>query len=579
MNKKTLIFLTIIYLTQIVNAQSIEFMDTKQDEIFIQIRCLDRTKSISFSVDTAAGIFGLGKNTYSTHTPEQLVRYGNMLEKESHYKITKGNKTISDPDSIVARLKHSEGARYKITFNDLKTCSDCKQRDKNKDNDYEEKMFQKGQLIQINLMETGKNFDNRKGWVIDNRSGIIKSLDGVNYVDPKKLGNSFSITCIDLNLSEADPAIKHDINPRRAFEQLDAFKIFAGGAYNKKEGDVIKINGDLCHRSFHTISSNASDASFELSPSEKSLDFFLASYGHGSPSTNRNYEYEFKVIDVAEGFTETFFASIIQFLADLNPLNPGYRYDYKYWPRKDHPAGPIPAGFRAITCKCNCCPGDPKYVVALAGTTIWSKSDWNSNILQGIPIENIPIVTSSNNPYESRVAPHYEYAIKYTSWVIDQYKLKNGGGLFSYPSAKNLTVSGHSLGGGLASYVSGYFSVPGFGYNPAPLASAAQVLMQGKRRPDKYFTNVRVPLDPVSGLLPLLPYQKLVGQIFTVESTGAWGSSFTVNDHMIGSIGNRVIGYKAPNSFENQKKNMTPIQTPSPSSLPTPTPSPKTSAK
>lgn len=126
----------------------------------------------------------------------------------------------------------------------------------------------------------------------------------------------------------------------------------------------------------------------------------------------------------------------------------------------------------------------------------------------------------------------------------------------------------------MASYVSGYFSVPGFGYNPAPLASAAQVLMNGKRRPDKYFTNVRVPLDPVSGLLPVIPNQKLVGQVFTVESIGEWGSSFTVNDHMIGSIGSRVIGYKAPKSFEKQTQNISPSQIPAPLPTPTPTPAP-----
>ena len=534
MRHATLFLLAITLSTPIVSAQSLEFWDTKPDEIYISIRCLDETKSMSFSVDTAAGVFGLGKRTYSTHTPDQLIEYGSRREM-AHFSKTKENKTITSPHDIVIRLKHSEGARYKITFDDLKTCPECKQRKGNRNNEYENEMYQKGKIVTITLMETGKNFANRKGWVIDNRSGILKHEEGGYWIDPKKLGSSFNITCIDLNMPETGASI---FMPKSAFNKLDAYKVFAEGAYNKKLGDSIKVKGDLRH-----------SAPFELKPSEKNLDYFLLSYGHGDSRTHRNYQYDFKVIDIAEGHSETFSASILQGIWDLFLFKFSYPNINNYLPPKEHPAGAIPMGFRAITCKCNCCPSDPKYVVAFAGTTAWSKSDWHSNVTQGIPIG-----TSGNLPYESRVAPHYEYAIKYTSWVIKQNSLNTpgSGGFFSYPSAKNLSVSGHSLGGGLASYVSGYFSVPGFGYNPAPLASAAQVLMNGKRRPDEYFTNVRVSLDPVSGLLPVIPNQRLVGQVFTVESTGEWGSSFTVNDHMIGSIGSRVTSYKAPKPFEKQ---------------------------
>lgn len=555
-----------------LNAQSLEYWDTKPDEIFINIRCPNAAAKMKFSVENNAGGFGLGKKTYETHTPDQLYEY-NSLGDKVHGRLEKGGKTISDPEQIVIRLKYSEGARYKITFDDFKECESCAKKDES-NKDFRKKKYEKGDLIRISFAcPTGA----ANSWLIDNRSGIIKPVNGYgHFIDHNKVGRSFNLTCVKTDIFKAAEDIRYSLNPWKTFNMLEPYKILAGSAYDKKLGDTINVNGHLYHHSDGGNSSN--NARFELKESEKPLDYFLES-GDGSTrfGSHHNYQYEFKVIDVAEGYSETFFSSIFQFLWDINPLSHiSYRnpFDYRFWPKKDHPAGPVPAGFRAITCKCNCCPDDPKYVIAFAGTTAWSKSDWYSNLSQGIPI-----MGDNNLSYESRIAPHYEYAIKYATWVIKENNLKTGLG------PKHLKVTGHSLGGGLACYVSGYFNIPGFGYNPAPLASAVQVLMDARRRnniysPEAYFTNVRVPLDPVSGLLPLIPYQKLIGQVFIVESTGPWGSSFTVNDHMIGSIGNRLIGYKAPMPFDNKKPNekqiptATPTPTPSPQPAPTPSPLP-----
>jgi hypothetical protein len=514
-------------------AQSLELWDTRPDDIHVEIRCVDRTKAMAFSVDTAAGVAGVGTKRFSSHTPDQAKEYGFMGDT-AHFDSTEDNKLIRDPSVIVIRLKHSEGARYKITFNGLRECPNCNKRDQTKDKSFETEMLAKKQLVNITFQETGRDPRSKKGWVIDNRSGILK-WDSGYWIDPGMAGRSFNITCVNLDMSLIDDSVRHKVSPMSKFQELGAYRDFAESAYGSEAGSEIAVEGNLHHSGGHM--GGGKNASFEGQPSDKHSDYLLIS-GDGGQDTHKNYRYTFDVVDVAEGHSESLSEAL---LAGLAAPFPPLRQPL---PSKAHPAGAIPPGFRAITCRCKCCPSDPKYVIAFAGTTAWSLSDWISNISQGLPIV-VPI--GSMQSYESRVAPHYEFAVQYASWVIKQNKLGYGGGLMGATSVNNLTVAGHSLGGGLSSYVSGYYSVPGFGYNPAPLASAAQVLMRGERRPDMYFTNVRTPLDPVSGLLPVLPFQSsLVGQVFTVESVGDWGSSFTVNDHMIGSIGERVIGYRAP---------------------------------
>jgi hypothetical protein len=518
------------------SAQSLELWDTGPDDIHLEIRCIDKTKSIAVSADTAAGALGFGTKRFSTHTPDQAKEYGFMGET-AHFPANENNKLVRDPSVIVIRLKHSEGARYKITFDGIKDCPDCTHRDRSANREYEREMLAKKQLVNVTFQETRKDPLNKKGWVLDNRSGIL-NWDSGYWIDPNMGGRSFNITCIDLDMSQVNDSIRHKVSPMSTFQELEAFKTLAESAYESQAGSEIAVEGNLHHSGGHM--GGGANASFEGKRSNKQSDYLLIS-GDGGWDTHRNYKYTFSVIDVAEGHSETLLDAMqTAFITHMPALLPS----------KAHPAGAIPPGFRAITCKCNCCPSDPKYVIAFAGTTAWSSSDWGSNISQGMPIV-VPI--GARQSYESRTAPHYEFAIKYAAWVIKQNKLGYGGGLFGMPSVKNLTVTGHSLGGGLSSYASGYYGVPGFGYNPAPLASAAQVLIAGKRQPGMYFTNVRNPLDPVSGVLPVLPFQKhLIGQVFTVDSIGDLGSAFHLFDHMIGSIGDRVIGYRAPVPFGDQ---------------------------
>jgi hypothetical protein len=93
----------------------------------------------------------------------------------------------------------------------------------------------------------------------------------------------------------------------------------------------------------------------------------------------------------------------------------------------------------------NTASGQPVFVTS--GTNLWSGADWYNNFAQGLGF----------------IPPQYQQALSDGQRYVSQYP--------------NLIVTGHSLGGGLATFVGGMTGIPTTTFNPAGLGGGTLTQM------------------------------------------------------------------------------------------------------
>ncbi len=238
----------------------------------------------------------------------------------------------------------------------------------------------------------------------------------------------------------------------------------------------------------------------------------------------------FSVVEVIEGFPE-------------NGPNVG--------PKATHEVlGLIPNGYRSVLFK------EKKsgiYVLSFAGTDPKSTADYLDDAWQIVPIVNpvrpnsglvgdvmimFPELAADMIPdlfggSRSRVAEQYEFAVRNYEYVNGSY-LYGYGGKYSNQMDQRFFVCGHSLGGGMASYVSAMHSIRGYGFNSAFLVSANQALSSDQlATSSRYFVHMRTFSDPVSGTAPLFN-SKLRGGNFHVRSKS--GSVDIIPSHAVSNM-------------------------------------------
>jgi hypothetical protein len=496
---------------------SMELWDTPKGWVQVSFQATDPWKRLTITVKER-----FGSRTLTTHTPAQIVD-----GQKGHFdKHDKAGKTISSPSSIIYRFKHTEGHEFKFTIDKFDDCPECLEVAGENRFDRSADPVAYNKYISVDIfVPDSQDGERKKAWVVDNRDSLVKA-DGGYWIDITKKTASFSLRCI-----QGDPINPPDTVRSLSFtaNQIGAYKILADRVYTVSSTDeAVLVHGNLYHSSL-LASRSGMDASFEHQPTKEPLPYFIASAGEGHHETHAYHQYEFIPVDIADG----------------GGLFGG---------RITHPAGRIPAGFRAVTFKCKCCKGNPKYVVAFAGTNFWSLSDWLNNLLQATPIDHwgvsngiygaMPLYSLVAGKYKSpelRVAPYYTFAVEYVRWVQDEYLKSQVWRNSDDQFVSELTLVGHSLGGGLASFVSGRLGVRGFGFNSAPLVSSVQV-ENVKKEASRRFTQIRTKSDPVTGVFP----GKLVGEVFTVESAEDYISPAhaLIMDHFMGSIGTKVLSYE-----------------------------------
>ena len=319
-------------------------------------------------------------------------------------------------------------------------------------------------------------------------------------------------------------------NPFEDIHKLGFYQEIANGAYSFNLGQ--KVIGSA---NKFLLSNSQSDPNYKT--------IFCGS-GHYSNLDQKNFKLsnaEYKVIDVIEG------ASTLS-------------------PPKTHPVlGKIPNGFRAIVLQGG---NGVSRIISFAGTD--DPSDLVDDLEQGIPVFRWPwerkdLKFDPKIPYGSlayeapdsdRVSSQYSFALKVTKYVLNDGKLPLFNTISLPVSQRFLSdkyvVCGHSLGGGMANYVSGMLGIRGYGFNSAALASGAQVVKaSGVPFPDLYFTHVRSSLDPISIVTPKLPSGELIGDQIIV------GSNTYVRfvlDHLILNMNvEKIIDYIPPPSAENYR--------------------------
>jgi hypothetical protein len=131
-----------------------------------------------------------------------------------------------------------------------------------------------------------------------------------------------------------------------------------------------------------------------------------------------------------------------------------------------------------------------------------------------------------------------------------------------------LVVTGHSLGGGQASYAAAMLGIRGVGFNAAPLGSGAllDIETNGADHPERYLTQVNNEHDPVSGYSPNLNYLLYLTDFGITELPMPNGDiplqlgeslrltdsgGFSFGNHGLGSIDlDRTNGYRPPLPLE-----------------------------
>jgi hypothetical protein len=513
-------------------SQSVDIHERKPDEVvvafyfdhrlIVEIEAgrkersrLDDDDYLSRGMVPPRSVHGSQNQTLLSHTPKELDD-----DKKYHQdKRTSDGKLVSSPGTLVYRFSNVPGEEYRFKISAARPCDKCVTRFGEDSISYE---------VRIDFFTDDPQ--NRVVFV-ENPNGSISSGTYGQSINVKNRSGDFSVRCIDYrprkSTGENNPSFRlYAIN-----DELSAFREFADQVYLVEQmPSSITVYGDLGAE--HSKSQHADLSSGELSPR------FLESFIYGDSRTHRLKKYTFEVIDIANG-------------------GGWYESNVK------HPAGEIPAGFKAITLRCTCCPNDPKYVVSFAGTDPLSPSDLLNDALQGIPIVNIPYSNNPIFPYpgwkpglplffnsswplssgrvattppmESRVAPHYEYAVRYTSWVKKRFKINS----YLEPGTRKIQAVGHSLGGGMASYVSGYHKIAGYGFNSAPLGAGKQI-NDVMKKADQYFVQIRAIGDPVSGL-SILPFQELPGVIVDVECK-SWIP--ILGKHSVTNISDKILSYR-----------------------------------
>jgi hypothetical protein len=527
---------TVLLVTLLVEdglSQSVDIHDRKPDEVVVAFYFdhrlvveieVGRKESSRIGNDDylrrgmvpPRSVYGSINQTLLSHTPKELDDEG----KYHKDKRSADGKLVSSPGTLVFRFSNVPGEEYRFKVSAARPCDKC--------------VAHFGDDYPISYEVRADFFtDSPEDRVVfvENPYGSIRSGTYGHSINVKNRSGEFSVRCIEYKPREStagsNPAYRLDA----ISDELSVFREFADQAYQIEQmPSTVTAYGNLGAE--HLGSQHADLSSGDLSPR------FLESFIYGDSKTHRSKKYTFDVVDIADG---------------------GGWYE----PNKRHPAGAIPAGFKAISLRCTCCPNDPKYVVSFAGTDPWSPSDLLNDAMQGIPIVDFPYSNpfffypglmpglplllnyrsplpvgwvASAPPVEVRVAPHYEYALKYTSWVKEQFKISS----YYEPGTKKIQAVGHSLGGGMASYVSGYHKISGYGFNSAPLGAGKQIADVMKNAED-YFIQIRAVGDPVSGALPMLPFQGLPGAIVDVECK-SWIPIF--GKHSVVNISDKILSYR-----------------------------------
>lgn len=484
-------------------SQSVEDYDHKADDVTIafnfdhrlvvQIEAIRRENSRPSDDDyrrrgmvPPQPVFGSGIKSMISHTPDQLDD-----QKEHHEdKRDSDDKLLSSPSKLVYRFRYEPGAEYQFTVTALKPCDKCvSHRNTRADHPVS---------YRVGIDFFSDNIENRRLFV-ENPSGAIQYETHGHVIDLQNGTGNFSVRCIDYTPRQSVGQNNSVFHLNTISDELSAFLDFAEMAYSITEiPSTVTVSGCLDGHGANQKSSG------DLSPR------FLESFGYGDSLTHRTKNYTFDVVDIAEG------GSLLE-------------------EKKRHPAGDIPAGFKAVTFRCTCCPNDPKYIVAFAGTD--DISDVLNDAWQFFPIANLPRRPPPFSPsLESRVAPQYEYAVKYTSWVKKQFKIRG----YQPPGTKKIQAVGHSLGGGIASYVSGYHKISGYGFNSAPLGAGKQI-KDVMKNADEYFVQIRAIGDPVSGFIPIIPFQGLPGVVVEVECK-SWIP--LIPKHLVANISDKILSYR-----------------------------------
>ncbi|MBO0613829.1 Mbeg1-like protein [Thiothrix fructosivorans] len=161
-----------------------------------------------------------------------------------------------------------------------------------------------------------------------------------------------------------------------------------------------------------------------------------------------------------------------------------------------------------------------EYVIAFRGTSLTSINDWMNN-LHVIPLPTQYIAAQ-------------EYALK----VIKEH-----------PKNK-VTLTGHSLGGGLAAYVAKKLSIPAYTFNPAPLWGLTNPKLIADYKGINNFiliNNETFEMDVVSTTLGFPP--TLLGKVFIIPSS----ITGKENLHKIENIYNRLESISATARTEAEK--------------------------
>jgi hypothetical protein len=192
----------------------------------------------------------------------------------------------------------------------------------------------------------------------------------------------------------------------------------------------------------------------------------------------------------------------------------------------------IPNGFKANVYEYKTKGGNSEVIIAFAGTALTQFGDLVTDIEQLVPIVNIGYgsTVGPSAALGDRISLQYKFADKYYRYIEAKY-----------PNSQ-ISVCGHSLGGGLASYVALKHRVKGYGFNSATLLSAWQDLVDGGKTPDAGRLNqVRSSLDPVSGFF----LGKLPGTVYVVDSK-AWPIAGFVTEHFIDNLDVEHVNYVIP---------------------------------
>jgi hypothetical protein len=141
------------------------------------------------------------------------------------------------------------------------------------------------------------------------------------------------------------------------------------------------------------------------------------------------------------------------------------------------------------------------------------------------------------------VPPQYKKGLEFAEKMQEKYKIEYG--------------TGHSLGGGIQTYISGKTGMKAVLFNAAPLGFGAldDIGRNGVKNPEKNITNINVRGELVSGvgqkvndkiygmipggnlLQQALPYQgraQQLGETFSTPRTGNWND--LIGDHMMDKI-------------------------------------------